>query len=146
MPRNSFKLMLRSDWLRSVSPGQHQFESNLSNTGVDLYFNEMFPFVDWTMPTGRIGIGNLLKRFDRLLQKIVKCNGTRARLEWSSLISVIDGIRKMFLQQRAFVISNHVAAMSQSMVAILSDNYPVEKGGLVSEALLSRSLGKFRKI
>ena len=87
-----------------------------------------------------------MKRFDRLLQKIVKCNGTRARLEWTSLISVIDGIRKMFLQQRAFVISNHVASMSQSMVAILSDNYPVEKGGLVSEALLSNSLGKFRKI
>ena len=106
----------------------------------------MFPFVDWTMPMGRIGIGDLLKRFGRMLQKIVKCNATRARLEWTSLISITDGIRKMFLQQRAFVISNHVAAMSQSMVAILSDNYPVEKGGLVSEALLSRSLGKFRQI
>ena len=113
---------------------------------MDLYFNEMFPFVDWTMSHGRIGIGDLMKRFARMLQKIVKCNATRARLEWTSLISITDGIRKMFLQQRAFVISNHVAAMCQSMIAILSDNYPVEKGGLVSEALLSRSLGKFRQI
>ena len=145
MPRHSFKLMLWSDWLRVFS-GHHQFENHISNTGVDLYFNEMFPLVDWTMVYGRVGIGDLLKKFGRMLQKIVKCNATRARLEWTSLISITDGIRKMFLQQRAYTISNHVAAMCQSMVAILGDNYPVEKGGLVSEALLSRSLGKFRQI
>ena len=51
-----------------------------SNTGVDLYFNEMFPYVDWTMPTGRIGRSTVKNPNDPI----------RPQVTWVRMISIFQ--------------------------------------------------------
>lgn len=71
----------------------------------------MFGLVDWALGGSRFAIFTLLKKFDRLLQRIIKNQHIRNRVDWESIQAIVDGLNKFFLNHKTFIISSHVASI-----------------------------------
>ena len=120
----------------------------------------MFGHVDWSMqgnkslllslkckPISKIGcriaIFHLLKKFDRLLQRIIQKQHIRNRVDWESIQAVVDGLNKFFLAHKTFIISSHISSIVSAFIVVLTDDYPPGTRAL-HEAFIGSNLTAYK--
>ena len=108
------------------------------------YFREMFPIVDWSLTGCRISIYGFLKKFDRLLARIIKNQNIRLKMDWSTIQAVVDGLNLFFIEQKPFVLSGYVSSIATELMKMLRDSYPPVTGRGIQEALLTNQLATYK--
>ncbi|XP_066269985.1 protein unc-80 homolog isoform X2 [Branchiostoma lanceolatum] len=65
---------------------------SLGSVGLQRYFTEMLPIIDWSVPSKRPALVLLLRKLERLFSRIYKRPSLRCHLDWVSATNLLKGV------------------------------------------------------
>lgn len=122
---------VRQRALAQINLGLSQYKDQIRiSEPMIKYFHCMFPSLDWSLNEMRPCLYTFFKRIDRIFIRMVKSQNLRRKIDWRSLIAIVQGLRMLFVKQSAFILSNYMPHIINSLLILLVDNYPVTNRGI----------------
>ncbi|XP_052063828.1 protein unc-80 homolog [Mytilus californianus] len=91
--------------------------ATLGCTGLQRYMVEILPITDWKQEAVRPGLNLILRRLDRLFNKISKKSSLRRQADWDAAANLLKGV---FLTLRKFQYIAHLPHLKTLVSALLS--------------------------
>ncbi|XP_078693709.1 protein unc-80 homolog isoform X2 [Branchiostoma floridae x Branchiostoma belcheri] len=65
---------------------------SLGSVGLQRYFTDMLPIIDWSVPSKRPALVLLLRKLERMFSRIYKRPSLRCHLDWDSATNLLKGV------------------------------------------------------
>ncbi|XP_075975825.1 unc80, NALCN channel complex subunit isoform X2 [Anticarsia gemmatalis] len=107
--------------------------------GLQRYMTQVLPAADWADDSLRPALGTILRRLDKVFQKISKKPSIRRNTDWDSAAVLLKGIYETMIRCPSIMVYQHLKTLLNTVQAlIVSDNSCGENLSSATAALMSQ--------